>query len=47
MMMSLLLASRIGQVASILAELLCIDRECRSYDLDRICHINTLLLIVN
>ena len=37
----------IGRVASILAELLCTGRVCRSYDSDRFCHINTVLLIVN
>ena len=37
----------IGRVASVLAELLCIGRKCHSYDSDRICHINTVLLIVN
>ena len=37
----------IGHVASVLAKLLCIGQVCRSYDLDRFCHINTLLLIVN
>ena len=37
----------IGRVASVLAELLCIGRFCRSFDPDRFCHINTVLLIVN
>ena len=41
----------IGRVVSascdLLAELLCIGRFCRSYDSDRFCHINTVLLIVN
>ena len=37
----------IGGVASVLAELLCIGRVCHSYDSDRFCHKNTVLLIVN
>ena len=37
----------IGRVAFVLAELLCNGRVCHSYDSDRFCHINTVLLIVN
>ena len=36
----------IGRAASVLAELL-YGRVYRSYDSDRFCHINTVLLIVN
>ena len=36
-----------GRVASVLAESLCIGRVCQSYDSDRLCHIHTVLLIVN
>ena len=32
---------------SVLAELLCTGQVCHSYELDRFCHINTVLLIVN
>ena len=38
--------SCIGRVASELAELLCIGRVCHSYDSDRFCNIQTVLLIV-
>ena len=34
----------VGRVASILAELLCIGRVCRSYDSDRFCQINTVIV---
>ena len=37
----------IGRVASVLAEILCIGRVCRSYDLDSFCHTNTVSLTVN
>ena len=37
----------IGRVASEVAELLCISLVCHSYDSDRFCHINTVLLIVD
>ena len=39
--------SRIGRVASVLAELPCIGRVCHSYDSDCFCHVHTILLIVN
>ena len=32
-------------MADVLAELLCIGRDCHSYDSDHFCHINTVLLI--
>ena len=34
-------------VASVLAELLCIGRVCRSYESNRFCHIDTVLLTLN
>ena len=37
----------VGGVASVLVDLLCIGRVCRSYDLDHFCHIGTVLVIVN
>ena len=37
----------IGRVASVLAELLCIGRFCCTYESDRFCHINTVLLTAN
>ena len=37
----------IGRAVSVLADVLCIGRVCRSYDLDRFYHISTALLIVN
>ena len=36
-----------GGVAFVLAKLLCIGRVCHLYDSDCVCHINTVLLIVN
>ena len=36
----------IGRGASVMAELLCIGRVCGSYDSDRFCQINTILIIV-
>ena len=40
------MTSTIGRVASVLAELLCIGRVCRSYESDSFSCINTVLLIV-
>ena len=38
----------IGRVATVMTELLlCIGRVCHSYDSNRFCHINAVLLIVN
>ena len=37
----------IGRVAFVLAVLLCICRACPSFDSDRFCHINTVILIAN
>ena len=44
---SSLLASRIGRVASVLAELFCIGRVYHSYDSNRFCHKHTVLLTLN
>ena len=37
----------IGRVASVLDEMLCIGRVCRSHDSGRFSHINTVLLKIN